>query len=594
MRLSGARLLVTAALVAACTDASEPSTPLAWSQVPHDETALGGARLASIVAVTSGGPGLVAVGFDGTNDDIDAAVWTSADGISWLRTQADERVFGGEGFQLMASVTVAGGGLIAVGSHESRGGFDAAVWISGDGMKWSRVPPDEVVLGGDGFQSMASVTAGGSGAVAVGSEVTRNDEDAAVWTSADGFVWTRVRDEVVLGGDGFQSMASVTVGGPGLVAVGYERMGGDLDAAVWTSVDGLTWSRVPHDEGALGGEGFQSMASVTAGGPGLVRSWVRAVGPFRARGCVDLRGWPHVVAGSSQRDRVRRGWSTRDAKRDGHRPGSVGRRVCPVGWRFRCGGVVISQWSVVDASSPRRGNSGWGRFSLHVGSDSGRPRLGSSRGGLLTRGQGRRGLGGGGRLINGGCMLWSKSPPSDSELRLRSAYLHRPNTKRLGRGHRSRLVRRPCRGLCGRAARGGVRPVTALCALEARLEAIGGQLQVGQCGSAVQRLVRGRSAFAVPGERDGPDPITVFENHGDRFPLRLVNQRFVAAEFAISMSHRGRLGRSCRDNSAEISALSDALLSPPLEPKRPATALGKSHSYGAMSRPTEATSSRPR
>ena len=270
MRLSGSRLLVTAALVAACTEASVPPTALVWSQVPHDETALGGARLASMVDVTVGGPGLVAVGFDGTNDDLDAAVWTSADGISWIRAPADERVLGGEGTQSMASVTVAGLGLVAVGSIGLRGDFDAAVWISGDGMRWSRVPPDEAALGGAGFQSMASVTEGGPGAVAVGSEVTRNDEVAAVWTSADGFVWTRVPTDEALGGDGFQSMASVTVGGPGLVAVGYERLGGDLDAAVWTSLDGLTWQRVFHDEAVLGGEGFQSMASVTVGGPGLV------------------------------------------------------------------------------------------------------------------------------------------------------------------------------------------------------------------------------------------------------------------------------------------------------------------------------------
>jgi hypothetical protein len=35
---------------------------------------------------------------------------------------------------------------------------------------------------------------------------------------------------------------------------------------VWTSVDGMTWSRVPHDEMAFGGWVFR----VTVGGPGLV------------------------------------------------------------------------------------------------------------------------------------------------------------------------------------------------------------------------------------------------------------------------------------------------------------------------------------
>ncbi len=67
-----------------------------------------------------------------------------------------------------------------------------------------------------------------------------------------------------------QLMHSVTAGGPGLVAVGWDESGGDSDAAVWTSPDGITWSRVPHDEAVFGGEADAGMSTVTAGGPGLV------------------------------------------------------------------------------------------------------------------------------------------------------------------------------------------------------------------------------------------------------------------------------------------------------------------------------------
>ena len=44
-------------------------------------------------------------------------------------------------------------------------------------------------------------------------------------------------------------MRSVTVGGPGLVAVGlsgFEQLG--WDAAVWTSPDGFTWSRMLNNQ----------------------------------------------------------------------------------------------------------------------------------------------------------------------------------------------------------------------------------------------------------------------------------------------------------------------------------------------------------
>jgi hypothetical protein len=41
-------------------------------------------------------------------------------------------------------------------------------------------------------------------------------------------------------------------------------------AVVWTSVDGITWSRVAHDDAVFGVDGGHEMTSVTAGGPGFV------------------------------------------------------------------------------------------------------------------------------------------------------------------------------------------------------------------------------------------------------------------------------------------------------------------------------------
>ena len=118
---------------------------------------------------------------------------------------------------------------------------------------------------------MNSVTAGGPGLVAVGSDNPGGDRDGAVWTSPDGFNWSRVpHDEVIFGGESSQAMDSVTAGGPGLVAVGFDHRPSAQDGAAWTSSDGITWSRVPDDEEVFGGEGFHSMLGVTSGGPGIV------------------------------------------------------------------------------------------------------------------------------------------------------------------------------------------------------------------------------------------------------------------------------------------------------------------------------------
>ena len=83
-----------------------------------------------------------------------------------------------------------------------------------------------------------------------------------MWTSPDGFTWTRVPDDAMVRG----VMAAVTAGGPGLVAVGLDLSGSN---AVWTSVEGITWSQVPHDD-AVFGRWSDWISDVTVGGPGLV------------------------------------------------------------------------------------------------------------------------------------------------------------------------------------------------------------------------------------------------------------------------------------------------------------------------------------
>ncbi len=268
-----------------------------WSRVPHDEAALGGTN--RMQSVTSGGPGLVAVGgrddFE-LEDDGDAVVWTSIEGTTWSRVPHDEAVFGGKGRQEMVSVTASGSLLVAVGSDTSGGELDAAVWTSLDGLAWSRVPHDEAVFGGKGDQAMSSVIVGGPGWVAVGSDgfddgVDRGQlgdwrrdflGDAAVWTSVDGMTWSRVGyDETVFGGEGNQWMDDVTSTGSGLVAVGGDWSSEAFAAAVWMSVDGIAWSRIPYDEAVFGGEHDQAMNGVTATGSGVVavgRAWAQSGG----------------------------------------------------------------------------------------------------------------------------------------------------------------------------------------------------------------------------------------------------------------------------------------------------------------------------
>ncbi len=268
------------------TEAVPPeAVAISWDRVESE--VLGGIGDQAIRDVIAGDSGLVAVGWDGSDGDVDAAVWHSVDGSSWTRVAHDQAVFGGPGDQYMMAVAVGGPGFVAVGEEASEDGTGiAVVWVSEDGITWSRVPHDGMALGGAEQTNvfMKDITAFGSGVVAVGMDSTGGSVDAAAWMSADGMIWERVPpDEAVFGGPQAQVMWAVVPAGPGLVAVGQ---GGDgagsagpgQPAAVWTSTDGRNWSRVPDQAALLSGYpvggpdsgDWARMDDVIVGGPGFV------------------------------------------------------------------------------------------------------------------------------------------------------------------------------------------------------------------------------------------------------------------------------------------------------------------------------------
>ena len=195
---------------------------------------------------------LVAVGAVGSPNDVlaqDAGVWTSRNGVKW--TPVIDEDLGGEGGQQISAVHTAGGRLIAVGfEYGTDGSYDGAIWTSQDGSEWSRLDP--TMFEETGQQLIKGIVGGTRGLplVAVGCEddlercdVAGQDSDAAVWTSDDGERWTKVdlEGEGVVG-PGIQTMYGVSRRADGFIAVGaHTGNAGDLDGAVWTSVDGVSW-----------------------------------------------------------------------------------------------------------------------------------------------------------------------------------------------------------------------------------------------------------------------------------------------------------------------------------------------------------------
>lgn len=241
-----------------------------WDRIRGQCESLGGGSRHIMYSVTCGGPGLVAVGADAGQGR--PAAWTSVDGRDWSRSAVADLDVAGKGIRQMRSVAAGGPGLVAVGYDQTRRA--AAVWTSTTGETWERLAHDEAVFGGDGQQLMSEVICGGPGLVAVG-RARASRQTGLIWVSDDGLTWRRLDGHGSRASYEFlramrkREVRSVTRFGTSLVAVGRHVDG----PAVWTSEDGFTWSRV-----ALPANGG-SMSAVTAVGSHLIAVGFRASWP---------------------------------------------------------------------------------------------------------------------------------------------------------------------------------------------------------------------------------------------------------------------------------------------------------------------------
>jgi len=141
-------------------------------------------------------------------------------------------------------------GLVAIGhpADEDR----SAAWRSTDGRTWERLAVDF------GNLDVNAVAAGDLGYVIVGAEFTRTGVGrAAAWFSADGRRWVRASSSPAMdAGPCVETLEKPACGGmlgvaaipAGFVAVGQVRSGADATTsrpAIWTTPDGLTWTRQP-------------------------------------------------------------------------------------------------------------------------------------------------------------------------------------------------------------------------------------------------------------------------------------------------------------------------------------------------------------
>lgn len=168
------------------------------------------------------------------------AVYVSRDGIRWRSIALDNGVPAGDTSEPRG---IAAGPLgLLVWGGVCCGIEEGATWGSSDGISWTRLRAARHPAG------IVDVEASSNGWVGVGAE----GDETAIWRSADGRTWEAVDLAPADRGKGIVS--DVARMGDRLIAVGtLDDAEGTHDGPVWTSDDGLTWSRLAVADPTLTG-----------------------------------------------------------------------------------------------------------------------------------------------------------------------------------------------------------------------------------------------------------------------------------------------------------------------------------------------------
>ncbi|MGH2464531.1 MAG: hypothetical protein ACRDGI_03645, partial [Candidatus Limnocylindrales bacterium] len=194
-----------------------------------------------------------------------AVVWTSKDGLNWLREPNTASL----NHAAMNGVVAGGPGFVAVGGAPDRVTTTqvpehAVVWTSTDGRSWSRVADSALFHAPAGTDptfgaAMSGVATDGKHVVAVGTVGTQGDVGSALaWSSTTGRAWQRGTATDFLYGQLFK-VAAVPGGFLGTGPSGSDScLGG-----IWSAVDGSAWTCIASDPSIGGFAAYAAAASPT-------------------------------------------------------------------------------------------------------------------------------------------------------------------------------------------------------------------------------------------------------------------------------------------------------------------------------------------
>ena len=141
-------------------------------------------------------------------------------------------------FQKIPRVAAYGNTMVTTGWQEADGAVRQQFFVSADAGRTWRLAPVTRPGGGQpplGYQA-ERLAAGPRGWMAEG--------DDSIWTSPDGKSWTLASTRGITPQQSGDSIDVVTGTPGGFLAAGYAQDGGQRQAVIWTSRDGVTWQRL--------------------------------------------------------------------------------------------------------------------------------------------------------------------------------------------------------------------------------------------------------------------------------------------------------------------------------------------------------------
>jgi serine/threonine protein kinase len=181
-------------------------------------------------------------------------VWWSRDLTSWTKAHDVNQTSGSS--QVLA-VAAGPSGFVSAGSHDNQ----PAAWTTADGRAWTTI--NLPLPAGASAGVIQQVAIDGSRIVALGQQTTADGPLPLAERSTDGgLTWQLVAFSAP--GPGVSFTALTTGSGGFTAAAQFGPAGGDLDAALWTSASGASWTRSAI--GGLTGGGSHDITALAPSG----------------------------------------------------------------------------------------------------------------------------------------------------------------------------------------------------------------------------------------------------------------------------------------------------------------------------------------